>query len=153
MSVETVLDKISNHNSHVLGCVAAHKGRVHHNLPGLYELVEANAVSEYASIMFEATDALETGQDAFDQMFLEYEGHSIYARRLGDGVLVLVNEPMQRANFRRMQVGVNLFIKPLTAALEDEANGSPDDFPPLPKGPDPKKPKKTLGRLFRGVRY
>ncbi len=117
MSVETVLSKITTHNSDVLGCIATHGDNVHHNLPDLYELVDTDAVTEYAANMFTATDALETDQTPFDQLFLEYGGHSVYAKRLDDGVLVLLNKPIEKANFKRMQVGVNLFIKPLKRAL------------------------------------
>lgn len=121
MSVETVLQKISDHNADVLGCIATHGDKVHHNLPDLYELIDTDAVTEYASNMFTVTDALETEHEPFNHLFLEYAGHSIYARRLDDGVLVLANRAMERANFKKMQVGVNLFIKPLKRALSGDA--------------------------------
>ena len=120
MSVDQVLSKISGHNPYVLGCIATREGRLHHNLPEMYELLDAGAVCEYADNMFQATEALETEHAGFDQLFLEYQGHSLYARRLDDGVLVLVNKPMQRASFKKMQVGVNLFMKPLARALDEE---------------------------------
>lgn len=132
MSVDTVLSKISAHNTDVLGCIATSEGALHHNLPDMYELVDAEAVSEYAANMFQATDALETDHAAFDQLFLEYEGHSLYARRLEDGVLVLVNKPMQRSSFKKMQVGVNLFMKPLSKALGSDTP-APDAVTADPK--------------------
>ena len=133
MSVEKVLSKITAHNTDVLGCVASTGGKTYSNLPVLYELVEAGAVAEYAGIMFEATDALETEHDEFNQLFLEYAGHSIYARRLDDGVLVLVNKPIERSSFKKMQVGVNLFMKPLLKALSGEG---PASRPLIAEGPD-----------------
>ena len=133
MSVETVLSKITAHNGDVLGCVASSGGRVYSNLPELYELVDAGAVSEYASIMFEATDALETEHDDFNQMFLEYGDHSLYARRLDDGVLVLVNKPIERTSFKKMQIGVNLFMKPLKKALDGDVV---QPKPLIAEGPD-----------------
>ena len=140
MSVENVLDKISSHNGDVLGCVASKGAEVYSNLPEMYELVDAAAVSEYAEIMFEATDALETEHDAFNQLFLEYAGHSIFARRLDDGVLVLVNKPIERSSFKKMQVGVNLFMKPLKRAMSEagiEQRPLIADGPDLPNGPPP----------------
>ena len=135
MSVETVLSKITAHNGDVLGCVASSGGRVYSNLPELYELVDAGAVSEYASIMFEATDALETEHDDFNQMFLEYGDHSLYARRLDDGVLVLVNKPIERTSFKKMQIGVNLFMKPLKRALSGPEQTN-ESRPLIAEGPD-----------------
>ena len=136
MSVETVLEKITAHNADVLGCVAASGGQVYSNLPELYEMIDTTAVSEYAAIMFEAADALETEHDPFNQLFLEYAGHSLYARRLDDGVLVLVNKPIERKSFKKMQIGVNLFMKPLNRALEGGAPDAPERRPIIAEGPD-----------------
>lgn len=127
MSVEGVLDKMTAHNAHVLGCIATHDGRVHHNLPDGYDLVDREAVTEYASLMFEASDALETDHDPFDQLFLEFEGHGIYARRLSDGVLILLTDPIQRTQFKKAQIGVNLFLKPLKKALREDVHGPSED--------------------------
>lgn len=156
MSVEMVLDKISTHNTDVLGCIAAKGSQVFDNLPELYSLVDKEGVAEHAMNMFAATDALETDHAAFDQLFLEHDGHSFYARRLEDGVLVLVNRPIERAQFKKMQIGVNLFMKPLKAALEQAPDGPApivatrkEDAPPEP---EPEK-RRGLGRLYRGVRY
>jgi hypothetical protein len=126
VSVETVLRKISDHNADVLGCIATHGGKIHHNLPDLYELIDTEAVTEYASNMFTVTDALETEHEPFNHLFLEYAGHSIYARRLDDGVLVLANRAIERAHFKKMQIGVNLFIKPLQRALNEEVSVEAD---------------------------
>lgn len=119
MSVETVLDKISAHNSDVVGCIAKRGDAIYQNLPEMYDLLDTDGVAEYAENMFALTDGLQTEYSAFEQLFLEYENHSIFARRLDDGLLLLLNRPMERDQFKRMQVGVNLFLKPLTRALQD----------------------------------
>lgn len=124
MSVDLVLAKMTAHNSSVLGCIVTHAGQVHHNLPDGYDLVDREAVSEYTTLMFQASDALETDHAAFDQMFLEFQGHGFYARRLDDGVLILLTEPMQSAQFKKAQVGVNLFLKPLKRALDATGRSS-----------------------------
>ena len=118
MSVEDVLEKISEHNSDVLGCIAVQDGTVYSRLPDMYDLVDTTEVIERAQNMLDLTDGLETEHAAFDQMFLEYEHHSVYARRLNDGVLLLLNKPIDRSRFKKMQVGVNLFLKSLNKALE-----------------------------------
>lgn len=119
MSVEGVLNKISAHNSDVVGCIAKHGDALYHNLPAMYDLLDTNGVTEYAENMFALTDGLQAEHAAFEQMFLEYENHSIFARRLDDGLLLLLNKPMERSQFKRVQVGVNLFLKPLDRALQE----------------------------------
>lgn len=130
MSVESVLDKISAHNSDVLGCIAKRGDTVWRNLPELYDLVDTTEVTERAENMFALTEGLETEHEAFDQMFLEYDNHSIFARRVDDCILILLNRPMERSQFKKMQLGVNLFLKPLRRAIEsaevpaEESSGS-----------------------------
>lgn len=130
MSVEAVLDKISAHNTDVLGCIAKRGDDVWRNLPDLYELVDTDEVTERAENMFALTEGLETDHDPFDQMFLEYENHSIFARRIDDGLLILLSKPMERSQFKKMQLGVNLFLKPLSRAIaatepaEEEPSGA-----------------------------
>ena len=118
MSVEAVLNKISEHNSDVLGCIAVHDGKVFSNLPAMYDLVDTKSVIERAENMLLLTDGLETEHAPFDQLFLEYEHHSVFTRRLDDAVLLLLNKPMERSRFKKVQIGVNLFLKPLAKALE-----------------------------------
>lgn len=120
MSVEAILDKISAHNADVVGCIAKHGDTIYKNLPDLYDMLDAGEVTEYAENMFALTDGLETDHAAFEQLFLEFENHSVFARRLEDGLLLLLNEPMERSQFKRMQVGVNLFLKPLDRALKEK---------------------------------
>lgn len=129
MSVEAVLNKISEHNSDVLGCIAVHDGKVFANLPDMYDLVDTKSVIERAENMLMLTDGLDTGHDPFDQLFLEYEHHSVFARRLDDGVLLLLNKPMERSRFKKVQIGVNLFLKPLAKALQ--AADQPESKPPV----------------------
>lgn len=150
MSVQTVLDKLSAHNNGVLGCVATHGEQVHSNLPERYELIDTVAMTERVSLMFQASDELETEHDPFDQVFLEYSSHAVYARRLDDGVLILLTEPMERAQFKKAQVGVNLFLKPLKKALSE----APEVPLVAEAAPEPtEKPKSMIGRIYRGVRY
>lgn len=141
-SVEKVLERISHHNSDVLGCVAALDDDIYSNLPEIYDLIDVEAVVEYAINVFRLTDALETGQDPFDEIYLEFQSHSFMARQLDDGILILVNKPMQRGAFRKVQLGVNLFLKPLHKALLHAA-GRADEVVPITQ-----RPNSRLRRVF-----
>lgn len=125
MSVEQVLDKISAHNTDVVGCIAKRGDTIYQNLPEMYDMLDTDGVTEYAENMFALTDDLQTDHAAFEQLFLEYENHSVFARRLDGGFLLLLNKSMERTQFKRMQVGVNLFLKPLDRALQEVDEPTP----------------------------
>lgn len=165
MSVEAVLDKITGHNADVLGCIVKVKDTTFHNLPEKYDMVDADAVGEYADSMFTVTGELETGQDGLEQLFLEFTHHSFYARKIDDGILLLLNKPIQRRAFKKMQVGVNLFMKPLKRALDETdeppvapAAAAPEQAAPVEAAPeeppenDPQ-PRRRGRRFYRGVEY
>ncbi|MEM9141311.1 MAG: hypothetical protein AAGB15_15890 [Pseudomonadota bacterium] len=116
-SVETVLGKIAHHNADILGCVAAYGDHIYSSLPDIYDLVDLEGVLEYAANMFAMTDILDTDKSQFHEIFLEFQGHSFIARRLSDGYLLMVAKPVPRSAFRRMQMGLNLFMRPLERAL------------------------------------
>ncbi len=155
MSVEAVLNKISKHNDSVLGCLVSADDKTYHNLPDVYSMVDFQSVTDYAHSMFGVTDDLEG--DKLDQIFLEFQNHSIYARRIDDNVLVLVNKPIPRTVFKKMQVGVNLFVKPLQRALaEPDAAAEAIDAEAADEAEASKKESKKklgFGRMYRGVRY
>ncbi len=155
MSVEAVLNKISKHNDSVLGCLFSTSEKTYHNLPDVYSMVDFEGVTEYAQSMFDVTDSLDGEQ--LDQIFLEFQNHSIYARRVDTSVLVLVNKPIPRTVFKKMQVGVNLFVKPLKRALTEPSE--PVEDAPKVESPEDEKSQKSdrkglsLGRMYRGVKY
>ena len=147
VSVDQVLGKIAHHNSDVLGCIAAHDDHIYSSLPEIYDLIDVDAIIEYAANMFAITEVLETGPEPFEEVFLEFQGHSFLVRKLELGTLILVTKPVQRGAFRKMQLGLNLFLKPLQRALEDAANGT--------DAPAPKQHRKSgprgLRRVFGGL--
>ena len=156
MSVETVLNKLREHNVGVIGCLATHGGASYTNLKEPYELIDAKSVGEEAWQIFELFDGLSAPEAGIDEVFLEMRHHSVYAHRLEDGVLVVLNKPMDRSVFRRLKVGVNLFVKPLKRELENgdapvaagaPAQAQPDQVETAPSGPKKKK------RYYRGVEY
>lgn len=148
----------------MLGCIVRAGGRVYDNLPDRYSLVDSDDVSERVENMFALMDDLETDDADFDQLFLEYEHHSFYARRLDNAVLLLLNRPIKRAAFKKMKVGVNLFMKPLGRAIV-EALQAPAPAPAAPAeiaatqnpAPEPEATKRKgprpRRRFYRGVEY
>lgn len=132
--------------------MATHGSQIHRNLPPRYELLDTDSIAERVNLMFDATEQLETEHDSFDQLFLEYESHALYARRLDDGILILVTEPMERAQFKKAKVGVNLFLKPLKKALA-ETPFAPVEPQPEPPTEDPPPSGGMIHRMYRGVRY
>lgn len=150
MSVETVLAKIVGHNEDVLGCIATHADQIYSNLPDGYSIVDCSEVTEYVQNMFALGDELDGANEKFDQIFIEYNEHSFYVRLLEDGVLLLLIAPIQRTIFKKVQVGVNLFIKPLGKALSEAAVELAKAVEePAPDAPPAKRPK----RIYRGVEY
>lgn len=115
--VTAVLDKITKHNAEILGCIVTNGARSYSNLPENYELVDAEAVGEYVSNMFNVMGALEDTEPQFENLVLDYDGHTLVAKRIESGVLALVNNPIRSAGLKKMQVGVSLFLKPLNQAL------------------------------------
>lgn len=116
-SVDQVLRKISHHNSDVFGCVATCEEKIYSSLPEIYDLIDVEAVVEYANNMFAITELLESVEETFDEVFLEFQGHSFVVRKLRVGFLILVSKPIRRGAFRKMQLGMTLFLKPLEQAL------------------------------------
>lgn len=117
LSVDEVLRKIAHHNSDVFGCLATCEDKTYSSLPEIYDLIDVDAVVEYATNMFVVTEMLETVEETFDEVFMEFQGHSFVVRRLPIGMLILVSKPIRRGAFRKMQLGLNLFLKPLQEAL------------------------------------
>ena len=140
MSVNSVLKKICDHNSLVMGCMAGKDDMIFREFDGINGVLNADspnskpfvircssgiegeidvdAMHESAENIFVLMDNLGAGEGAFDQFFLEFNDYSIAARKLDEGVLVLVTKPIDHTTFRKTQVGINLFLKPLNRALK-----------------------------------
>ena len=149
MSVEIVLQKICDHNKEVIGCIASHQGAVYRQLPAMYDLVDPDQLSEHAGNVFTLMDGLESGEGAFDRIFMEFHDHSIAARRLDEGVLVIIANPVARAEFRKTEIGINLFMKPLRTALTGGSVGKATTAQPDTVETKTPRPK----RMYRGVEY
>ncbi|MEM7057000.1 MAG: hypothetical protein AAF557_05380 [Pseudomonadota bacterium] len=154
MSVERVLNKVVQHNDQILGCILLSSGKVYDNLPERYELVDVLEVAENAESIFELAGTLEAGPNGFDQAFLEFEEYSFFARTLDEGVLVLLTNPIERSAFKKMQVGVNLFMKPLRRELAGQAvPAAPEAESEEVPAKEPKEKQPLSKRIYRGIRY
>lgn len=154
MHVDSILDKLSAHNHDIIGCIVSQNGKMTHNLREPYEVIDAASISERALNMLDLMENLADTAGSVDQVFLEMEAHSVYARRVDNGALVIVNKPMGRNAFKKVKVGVNLFIKPLERALRE--SGVVEDEIPLevasPADDATGKPKRSV-RYYRGIKY
>ncbi|MEM1277038.1 MAG: hypothetical protein AAGH74_10980 [Pseudomonadota bacterium] len=148
------MSKLTRHNPNTIGCIVNVDGAVYHNLPELYEMVDVEGVTEHISNVFTLTEGLDETPPVFEQLFIEHNNHSIFARRIQDGVLITLNKPMPRKAFKKIQVGVNLFVKPLERAVaagpEDSA---PLAAPPKERAEPPKQKAAAPKRMYRGVEY
>ncbi len=118
MQVTEVLDKISEHNAPVIGCIAAAKGQVFQNLNG-YDLNCALIADKVRDIMELSALAGEEGADPFETVMIEYDGHSLVVNRMTDGLLIVISEHLQHGAFKKLQVGLSLQARMLDKALAD----------------------------------
>lgn len=147
VSVEKVLAKIAHHNRDVIGCIAAANGQIFSTLPEIYDLIDIDGVVEYATNMFAIMDVLETGEEPFEEIFLEFQGHSFIVRKIDGATLILVTKPIKRGSFRKMQLGLNLFLKPLERAIRIAVS----EAQLVEAAKAPKAGARGLRRVFRGL--
>ena len=130
MSIETVLDKIVDHNVDVQACILASGDKIYHNLTGVNEMIDVEAVCERAQNMLAITELLEDDQCLANTAFVEYDDHSLIVKSINDDdTLILINGHMARAGFKKLQVGINLFTKPLERAKADTARAEREAKP------------------------
>lgn len=130
MSIEAVLDKIVDHNSDIHACILASGDKVYHNLSGPYQMVDPDMFSERARNMLAVTGLMEDDRMEAGTAFVEYDQHSLLIKQLNeDDTLILINDHMARAGFKKLQVGVNLFVKPLERAKAELAKAEREATP------------------------
>ncbi|MEM9779864.1 MAG: hypothetical protein AAF813_08090 [Pseudomonadota bacterium] len=134
MSVKQLLDKIRTHNPSVRGCVLSYGDKVHSNLTGNYEIIDTSELTELGDRLLKLSEAAPELEPGSETAFLEYENHSVFVRRVDAGCLVLLADPMPLAGFKKINVGINLFLKPIKAALTET---TPEEPAPVEKKPTP----------------
>lgn len=137
MSVEQLLTKIQDYNAGVRGCVFSSGQRVHHSLTGNYEIIDASEFAELADRMLDLGDAAPELDGGTDTAFLEYESHSVFMRRVDEGILVVLTDPMNLTGFKKINVGINLFLKPLSKALKEPQPEAQPAAAPAASGSNP----------------
>ncbi len=125
MSVEATLERLCDHNTAIRGALTWNGIACHKYLTGPYSAIDAESLGDHGRTLIEAVGAFEDLDAPFKTVFLEFENHSIFVRQIDDHILLLLTDPMRRSGFKKVQVGVNLFIKPLCRALASPVEGWP----------------------------
>ncbi|MEL6520764.1 MAG: hypothetical protein AAFQ66_07355 [Pseudomonadota bacterium] len=133
MQIDDVLNKITDRNAPVIGCIAKSNSKVFHNLADYDidcgEIVET--VEELMTLTGYIDEADEDNHD-FETVYAEFDGQCLMGQRVDDHILVAVTDHLQRSGFKKLQVGLSLQTRLLVKALEDspaETVVSPDPEP------------------------
>ena len=160
MQVQEVLDKITDKNAAIVGCIAKSGDKIYHNL-GDYG-IDQTVVAETVSDMLDLTATLGDHCVELNTVFTEYDGHCVLGQRVGDDLLVAVTEHLQSAGYKKLQVNLSLQTRMLTRALEAAANApqvveaapapapTPEPAAQATPAEDPAKKGKRR-RVYRGV--
>ena len=120
MPVAEVLDKITERNAPVVGCIARKDGRIFHNLDGFD--VDFGRIADTMEDLLSVSDFLDDGSAKIDTVFTEYDGNCLIGQRIDDSVLVTVTDHVERAGFKKLQVGLSLQSRLLKKALDEAAD-------------------------------
>jgi hypothetical protein len=127
MAVKDVLDKITERNSDVVGCIAVRGDRVYHNLDAFE--VDCTRISETMADLLAISDMVDEMEEPVSSVFTEYDGNCIVAQRMDDDLLIAVTDHLQRGGYKKLQVGLSLQARLLGKALEEDAALPADVIP------------------------
>lgn len=156
MQVTDVLDRITERNPAVVGCIARKGEQLHHNLADFN--LDCTKIADTVEDLLAVSDLLEGMDTSADTVLTEYDGNCLVGMRIDGNLLVAVSDHMQRAGFKKLQVGLSLQTRLLTKALDDAP--APDAVnTPTPKAqpqPDEVNPSETARqstwtRILRAV--
>lgn len=126
MAVNAVLDQIVQRYPEVIGALVHNEGNVYHNLQAPYDLVSAETVMETFAQIFELTGTLEEEGHSFSDMILDFDTHSFVLRVIeNDALLVILTGPSQRGQLVKLQVGLGLFARQVSKALNSSDAPAP----------------------------
>lgn len=126
MQVTDILDKITERNTPVIGCIARKGARMHHNL-GDFDL-DCDQIADTMQDLLSIADFIEDGGSKIDTVFSEYDGQCLIGQRIDDALLVTVSDHLQRGGFKKLQVGLSLQTRMLSKAIDE----APELAPPAP---------------------
>ena len=117
MQVIDVLNKITERNAPVVGCVARSGEQLFHNLED-FDL-DCAQIADTIDELLALTSYLEDEDDDCDTVYAQYDRHCVIGQRVGDSTLVAVTDHLQRAGFKKLQVGLSLQSRLLAKALNE----------------------------------
>lgn len=117
MQVNEILDKITERNAPVVGCIARKGNKMHHNLEDFG--LDCGRIADTVQDLLSISDLIEDGGSKIDTVFTEYDGHCLIGQRIEDSLLVTVSDHVQRAGFKKLQVGLSLQTRMLSKALDE----------------------------------
>ena len=117
MQVNEILDKITERNAPVLGCIARKGDTMHHNLDNLD--LDCGKIADAVQDLLAISDIIVDGDTKPDTVMAEYNGHCLIGQRIEDSLLVAVSDHIQRAGFKKLQVGLSLQTRTLSKALDE----------------------------------
>lgn len=164
MSSEEVVQaigKLVQNTAAIQGAVLRVNGQTHAHLPESMDMLDADALLEPAEQILALSGTLEAGEEGFSSVFLEFQSNTVLTRSLKGGTLVMIADPMHKAGYRKLQIGVGHHIRTLEAAVDKASKLSiraPVEEPRAkaeagPDTPSPEKPRPKKQRFYRGVKY
>lgn len=118
MQVTEILDKITQRNTPVIGCIARKGDQLHHNL-GDFDL-DCAQIADTMQDLLPIADLIEDGGPEIDTVFSEYDGQCLIVQRIEDTLLVTVSDHLHRGGFKKLQVGLSLQTRLLSKAMDAE---------------------------------
>lgn len=136
MSVEKLLQKLCDHNDKVIAASVVVDDNAIASANGNYEFVDFATIGDYVEQMFDASEMLCDGTDAFASVYVEHDVHGMFAKRMkDDSVLMVVTQPVLGAGLDKLRVAIDIFAKRLDLEI---AKGTPVVEVPEPKrAPEP----------------
>lgn len=151
MQVTDVLEKITDRNAPVIGCIARKGAALHHNLDGFD--MDHGKIADTMDDLLAVTGYLDAGEAEVDTVITEFDGNCLIGQRVDDVLLVTVADRLQRAGFKKLQVGLSLQTRLLSKTMDDvEATPAPVAAPA--PAAEPKKaeaPKSAWGRFVKAI--
>ncbi len=124
MSVVEVLDKITERNNPVIGCLAKTGDSVYHNLND-YDLNHDQILGNIDELL-ELAALLDSDAGEFNSVAAEFDGNTIIGQRIDEGTVLVVADHLPRAGLKKLQVGLALQTRMLSKALsESKAEPAP----------------------------
>jgi hypothetical protein len=160
MQIDAVLEKICGQNDDIIAALVLREGQSYHNLSGTYDLLNPGEILGAFEDAFELAQEIDVdGMDMCD-ILLGFDEHSVIARKIDKGILVVLTRQMGRQHLLKLQVGLGLAGRALERAFTETPPAAVPTAPVIPKAevqaepaPDAAPAPKKKARFYRGVAY